>query len=224
VGRGVTGPGRKKGLQSKGFKEMTDFIRCWGLELGLVLALAMGPALAQENLNAGKTPAQLYASDCAICHKSPQGMSRAAGMLGLDSFLREHYTSSHESAAAITAYIQSVDRGPPPKETRVKRNAKREGGHERKAKAVLPPSKPGEAKSQSKIETKPAEAKSENKSESKTETKAETKPDSKTEKKSAAKPKAAGSKDEAAKTDSAKTDSAKSGDDKPAKDDKPKSD
>ena len=40
-----------------------------------VLALCFASSAgAQENLDQGKTGAQLYASDCAICHKSPQGL------------------------------------------------------------------------------------------------------------------------------------------------------
>ena len=76
-----------------------------------VLALA-GPAAAQENLDAGKSPAQLYASDCAICHKTPQGLAAKGGVLGLDNYLREHYTASRESATAIANYLKSVGGGP----------------------------------------------------------------------------------------------------------------
>ncbi len=73
-----------------------------------------GAATAQENLDFGKTPTELYASDCAICHKSPRGLARSGGIRGVQSFLREHYTASREAAAAIAAYLQAVDRGSPP--------------------------------------------------------------------------------------------------------------
>lgn len=62
-----------------------------------------------QKLEAGKTPAQLFATDCGLCHKSPQGLAKAAPLFGLTSFLREHYTSSRETAAALSAYLQSVD-------------------------------------------------------------------------------------------------------------------
>ena len=82
--------------------------------VGILAALYGTPVGAQENLYANKTPAQIFASDCAICHKSPQGLSKAGGMfgLGMESFLREHYTASRESAAVIARYIQSLDSGP----------------------------------------------------------------------------------------------------------------
>jgi hypothetical protein len=88
----------------------------------LVLCLASS-AGAQENLERGKTAAQLYASDCAVCHKSPQSVSKATGIFGLESFLLEHYTTSGESAAAIATYLKGLDkpvafqRGHPAKRT-----------------------------------------------------------------------------------------------------------
>jgi hypothetical protein len=83
-----------------------------GLAFG-ALALGMaGGAGAQENLDQGKSGAQLFASDCAICHKTTAGLSKGR-VLGLDGFLREHYTASRESAAAIAAYVQATDKGAP---------------------------------------------------------------------------------------------------------------
>ena len=83
-----------------------------------------GAAGAQESLDQGKTPAQLFASDCSICHKSPQGLTRAGGILGLDSFLREHYTASKETAAAIAGYLRAMDTGPAGPARASKRTAK----------------------------------------------------------------------------------------------------
>jgi hypothetical protein len=77
---------------------------------------------AQENLDRGKSPAQLFASDCSVCHKSPQGLARAGGLLGLDNFLRTHYTASRETASAIATYLKSVGAGPPARA--IKRSAK----------------------------------------------------------------------------------------------------
>ena len=92
---------------------MFGFGRGGAAALGFLALASLSPAAAQENLDTGKTPAQLYASDCAICHKTAQGMTRNAGLFGLSSFLREHYTASRESASAIAAYVQSIDKGPP---------------------------------------------------------------------------------------------------------------
>ena len=66
------------------------------------LALAVAnSAGAQGNLDQGKT---------AACHKSPQSVSKTNRFFGLESFLREHYTSSRESAAILAAYLKGQDR------------------------------------------------------------------------------------------------------------------
>jgi hypothetical protein len=66
-----------------------------------------------ENFSAKPAPA-LFASDCtgAGCHKGPQGLGKR---FGLASFLREHYTNSRESAAALANYLASL---PPERATR----------------------------------------------------------------------------------------------------------
>ncbi len=88
-------------------------LRCGiGAALSMVVLCIAGVAGAQENLDQGKSAAQLFAANCAMCHKSPQGLAKAGGILGLDSFLREHYTASKESAGALAAYLKSMDTGP----------------------------------------------------------------------------------------------------------------
>ena len=75
--------------------------------LAVVIA---GLAKAQGDLDQGKTAAQLYASACAICHKSPQSVSKTKQFFGLESFLREHYTSSSESAAILAGYLKGQEK------------------------------------------------------------------------------------------------------------------
>ena len=96
-----------------------------GLCLAVVIsaAAAVNGAETQETLGRGKTPAQTFASDCAVCHKSPQGLAKSAnGLIGVEGFLVEHYTSSRESAAALASYLRSV--GTAPGAVRAKRAAK----------------------------------------------------------------------------------------------------
>src|SRR5580698_7735396 len=67
-------------------KAMMVLNRGIGLAIGvLTLGFAVA-AEAQENLDQGKSAAQLFASDCAICHKTSAGLSKSH-VLGLDSFL-----------------------------------------------------------------------------------------------------------------------------------------
>ena len=88
---------------------MTDFTRL--LAAGFTLVALSAAANAQEDLDRGKTGAQLFASDCSGCHRSVQKLhTDVGGLFGLSGFLREHYTSSRHSAAAVAAYVQSMHR------------------------------------------------------------------------------------------------------------------
>jgi hypothetical protein len=103
---------------------MTAFDRRIGLGAAALAMVIAASAAAQENLDSGKTPAELYAQDCAICHKSPRGLAQTGGILGVQAFLREHYTASREAAAAIAAYLEQADKGAPPAARPGKRAAK----------------------------------------------------------------------------------------------------
>ncbi len=74
------------------------------------LALFVTSSVAEENLDRGKTPAQLYESDCATCHKSPQSVTTTNSTFGLESFLSEHYTTSRGSAAVLAAYLKGLEK------------------------------------------------------------------------------------------------------------------
>jgi cytochrome c len=123
------------------------------------------PALAQDNFDAGKSGAQLYASDCAICHKSAQALNKSGGgLFGLESFLREHYTSSRESAAAIAAYLNSVGNSPAAAERRGA--VKKKGKKKDEAKPESQEGKdarPAEKKPEEKPADKPTDKKGEKK-------------------------------------------------------------
>ena len=122
----------------------------WGARLIIAASLLTlaGVAGAQEDLDKGKSAAQLFASDCALCHKSPQGLARSGGLLGLESFLREHYTASRESAKAIANYIKAMDTGPArPVKRAAKGEEKAKAGEKKKLEAEPATAKPDEAKS-----------------------------------------------------------------------------
>ena len=137
---------------------MTGCNRGIGLAVA-VLALALAaPAGAQENLDSGKTGAQLFAGNCAACHKSPQALSKSGGLFGLSGFLREHYTSSRETAATIATYLESLSPAPGKRTGATKRSAK---GDERKADGKKDKPKSDVEKSDKSGKTaKPAETKS----------------------------------------------------------------
>jgi hypothetical protein len=115
-----------------------------GLVGGFVIAFLGSSAGAQESLDRGKTPAQLFASHCSACHKSPRGLAKSGGLFGLDSFLREHYMTSRETAAAMSSYLRGLDSGPAP--ARASKRAARGDDNAKPNERKKPASKPGEAR------------------------------------------------------------------------------
>ena len=86
------------------------FVRGVVFVLGIFAFAAANSARAQGNLDQGKTGPQLFASACATCHKSPQSVSKTKWFFGLESFLRQHYTSNRESAAILAAYLKGQEK------------------------------------------------------------------------------------------------------------------
>jgi hypothetical protein len=111
---------------------------------GFVIAFLGSSAGAQESLDRGKSPAQLFASHCSACHKSPRGLAKSGGLFGLDSFLREHYMTSRETAAAMSSYLKGLDSGPAP--ARASKRAARGDDNAKLNERKKPASKPGEAR------------------------------------------------------------------------------
>ena len=83
--------------------------RALSLATLLLLAgwLAAEQAAAQENLDAGKSPSQLFAGTCNACHRSPRGLLRSVPASSLSSFLRQHYTTSPAMAGVLATYLIS---------------------------------------------------------------------------------------------------------------------
>jgi hypothetical protein len=142
---------------------MRDGICRLGAGVAVLAVLGAVPAAAQENLDEGKSPAQLFASDCAICHKSPQALGKALRLGNMESFLRQHYTASRESAAAITAYLRTIEAGGPKAESKgaPKGAPKSEDSAPKRktgsAKPTLPPARPAEPSSS---DSEPSQSKS----------------------------------------------------------------
>jgi hypothetical protein len=87
-----------------GLREGRVFLRL-APAIGLFAALLPAAAHAQVNIDQGKSAAQIFANDCAACHKATRGLANGRNSLTLSSFLREHYTASREQAAALAAYV-----------------------------------------------------------------------------------------------------------------------
>src|SRR5689334_19179214 len=84
-------------------------LRFW-LMLAGVVGLP-GNALGQD-YSAGKSPAQLFSTDCSACHQSARGLAKGRDPRSLTSFLREHYTTKQETAATLAAFLAGAGSGP----------------------------------------------------------------------------------------------------------------
>ena len=74
----------------------------------LMSSLAAERALAQvQNLEAGKSPSQIFAGTCNVCHKSPRGLLKTVAPGSLPGFLRQHYTTSSDMAGVLASYLIS---------------------------------------------------------------------------------------------------------------------
>jgi hypothetical protein len=71
--------------------------------VGAVALLTAAPGHAQSNLDAGKSPAQIFSDTCNACHRTPRELRPSSV-----GFLREHYTTGAREAAVMAAYLSSV--------------------------------------------------------------------------------------------------------------------
>ena len=99
--RGLTSVG--KGMESENVR-----MRCMAGMLAragaVILAiLVASPAFPQGSIDAGKSPAQMFADTCSNCHRRPQELRRASA-----SFLRQHYTPGAQEAAAMANYLAAI--------------------------------------------------------------------------------------------------------------------
>lgn len=74
----------------------------------LMAGFLAGPAPAQnQNLEAGKSPSQIFAGTCTACHKGPRGLLRTVSPGSLPGFLRQHYTTSPDMASLLAGFLVS---------------------------------------------------------------------------------------------------------------------
>ena len=73
----------------------------------LIGCLTAGVARAGENLDAGKSPSQIFSNTCSACHKSPRGLLKNVPASSLPGFLRQHYTTGTDMASVLSSYLIS---------------------------------------------------------------------------------------------------------------------
>jgi hypothetical protein len=79
--------------------------------VGLIAGLVPAVALAQTNIDEGKSPSQIFTSDCSVCHKTPKGLAKGRSAGGVAEFLRQHYTTGREQATALASFILGAGAG-----------------------------------------------------------------------------------------------------------------
>ena len=75
--------------------------------VGLTAALLAAPCHAQGNIDAGKSPAQIFADTCAVCHRNARELRNSGA-----GFLRQHYTSGYEEASSMANYLAALPSEP----------------------------------------------------------------------------------------------------------------
>jgi hypothetical protein len=73
----------------------------------LLIGCLMAGVAAAENLDAGKSPSQIFSNTCNACHKSPRGLLKSVSASSLPGFLRQHYTTGTDMAAVLSSYLIS---------------------------------------------------------------------------------------------------------------------
>jgi hypothetical protein len=112
--------------------------------IGLFVGLLPAIAQAQTNIDQGKSPAEIFANDCATCHKSARGLANGRGSSGLASFLVEHYTASKDQAAALAAYVMGAGGGEAAPVVRGPKPTSAPDRNRASAEPAAPPSRPAE--------------------------------------------------------------------------------
>jgi hypothetical protein len=82
---------------------VSSFSRILPWVIGAAAVAAAFSAQAQSNLDAGKSSAQIFAATCNACHRSPRELKPTSA-----GYLRQHYTTGAQEAAAMAAYLAAV--------------------------------------------------------------------------------------------------------------------
>src|SRR5215218_1750699 len=95
----------------------------------LIGCLTAGVARAAENLDAGKSPSQIFSNTCSACHKSPRGLLKNTPASSLPGFLRQHYTTGTDMASLLSSYLISNGAADPRYQSKdkPKKDAKQDG-------------------------------------------------------------------------------------------------
>jgi mono/diheme cytochrome c family protein len=77
--------------------------------IALALSLDAAPARSQSNLDARRSPEEIFSDTCSACHHSARELKQPSAQ-----FLLKHYTTGARQAAAMAAYLERAIHEPPP--------------------------------------------------------------------------------------------------------------
>jgi hypothetical protein len=132
-GNGPAGPGDRKGTLVSRLRRLPSLAM---VAPALMLA---GPCYAQGNIDAGRSPAQIFADTCAVCHRDARELRRSSA-----AFLRQHYTSGSDQAAMMAGYLARLP-PPEPRGAQSKRGPAAAAANPAEAAKQLPAAQPAAA-------------------------------------------------------------------------------
>ncbi len=81
--------------------------RALNLAAATLIGCLLTTAVQAQNLDAGKSPAQIFGSTCTACHKTARGLLKTVSPSSLPGFLRQHYTTGTDMAQTLSGYLMS---------------------------------------------------------------------------------------------------------------------
>jgi hypothetical protein len=101
--------------------------RALSLAAAAVIGCVVGTPVWAQNLDAGKSPIQIFNGNCSACHKSSRGLLKTVPPQSLPGFLRQHYTTGSEMAQMLSAYLLAGGGGAPAEPRAAGRHGRHEG-------------------------------------------------------------------------------------------------
>lgn len=132
--------------------------RALSLAAAAVIGCVVGTPVWAQNLDAGKSPIQIFNSNCSACHKSSRGLLKTVPPQSLPGFLRQHYTTGGEMAQMLSAYLLAGGGGGAAAEPRAAgRHGRREGAANLRSDAPIgtPAAESGPGGDKERVERRP---------------------------------------------------------------------
>lgn len=131
--------------------------RALSLAAAAVIGCVVGTPVWAQNLDAGKSPIQIFNGNCSACHKSSRGLLKTVPPQSLPGFLRQHYTTGSEMAQMLSAYLLGGGGGAAAEPRAAGRHGRHEGATNLRTDAPIgtTAAEPGPAGDKERVERRP---------------------------------------------------------------------